>query len=114
MDRHSKVYDGFSGSDFRQTYFINMANNRITNGPNLLTARRFFACHTMQVNGEDFIIVAGGWGRQGSSPEGSMEYLHKANYASGWKKGKSTLSKHNYHKEMSKHLLSFVLLLCVK
>jgi len=78
------IIGGYSGgrSSWSQTYFINMANNTYTNGPNLLTARRFFACHTMQVNGEDFIIVAGGWG---SDAWKSTEYLQKANYESGWK-----------------------------
>ena len=60
-----------------------MANNTFTNGPNLLAARYKFACHTMQVNGEDFIIVAGGYGASKST-----EYLQKTNYGSGWKKSK--------------------------
>ena len=71
---------GFS----KQTYFINKANNTYTNGPNLLTARRSFGCHNMKINGEDFIIVAGGIGA-----EKSTEYLQKANYQSGWKKSKN-------------------------
>merc|ERR1712218_42894 len=58
-----------------------MANNTYTNGPSLLTKRWLSACHTMKINGEDSIIVAGGWGA-----EKSTEYLQKANYGSGWKK----------------------------
>ena len=69
----------------RQTHFINMANNTYTNGPNLLIARSMFACHTMQVNDEDFIIVAGG---SGVGAQKSTEYLQKANYGSGWKRSK--------------------------
>ena len=61
-----------------------MANNTVTNGPSLLTGRGNFACHTINVNGEDYIIVAGGIGALKST-----EYLQKANYASGWKKSKN-------------------------
>merc|ERR1712062_612424 len=75
------IIGGFSGATRSKTYFFSMANNTYTNGPSLLTARSFFACHTMKINGEDFIIVAGGFGATKST-----EYLRKANYESGWKK----------------------------
>jgi len=75
------IIGGYSGVTRSQTYFFNMANNTYTNGPSLLTARSTFACHTMKINGEDFIIVAGGYGAFKST-----EYLQKANYGSGWKK----------------------------
>ena len=78
------IIGGRTESDRKQTYFINLANNTYTNGPNLLTARSSFACHTMKIHGEEFIIVAGGWGA-----EKSTEYLQKANYGSGWKKSKN-------------------------
>merc|ERR1711953_1144321 len=68
------IIGGSSGRYRTQTYFSHMANNTYTNGPSLLTARSFFGCHTMKINGEDFIIVAGG----GSFK--STEYLQKANY----------------------------------
>ena len=77
------IIGGYGSTYRRQTYFINMANNTYTTGPDLLTARDFFACNTMNVNGEDFIIVAGGNG----APK-STEYLPKANYESGWQKSK--------------------------
>ena len=78
------IIGGDSGSYRTQTYFIHMANNTYTNGPSLLTSRSYFACHTMKINGEDFIIVAGG-----SGAEKSTEYLQKANYGSGWKRSKN-------------------------
>merc|ERR1712062_105789 len=57
--------------------------------------RSNFACHTMQVNGEDFVIVAGNYGYTLKS----TEYLQKSNYASGWKKSVDLpvklLSAHN-------------------
>ena len=68
----------------KQTYFIDVTNNTITEGPELLTARSMFGCHTIKVNGEDFIVVAGGLGAGLST-----EYLQKANFASGWKKSKN-------------------------
>ena len=75
---------GYNDGLRRQTYFINITNNSLTNGPSLLTGRNSFACHTININGEDYIIVAGGNGASRS-----MEYLQKANYASGWKKSKN-------------------------
>ena len=78
------IIGGHDGSDRRETYFFNMANNTVTNGPSLLTGRSFFACHTMNVNGEDYIIVAGG-----SGAFKSTEYLPMANYGSGWQKSKN-------------------------
>jgi len=75
------IIGGDSGSYRTQTYFIHMANYTYTNGPTLLTSRSHFVCHTMKINGEYFIIVAGGRGAWKST-----EYLQKANYGSGWKK----------------------------
>ena len=78
------VIGGHDGSQRKQTLFIHMGNNSYTEGPNLLIARHWHACHTFHVNGEDFIIVAGGEGAYRST-----EHLPKANYASGWKKSKN-------------------------
>ena len=79
------IIGGYDGSNSRrETYFVNMANNTVTNGPSLMTARIYFACNTMTVNGEDYIIVAGGYGA-----EKSTEYLPMANYGSGWQKSKN-------------------------
>ena len=50
-----------------------------TNEPSLLAARSSFACHTMNVNGENYIIVAGGNGALKST-----EYLQKSKGQS-WK-----------------------------
>ncbi len=44
------IIGGYSGSDRRETYFFNMVNNERTNGPSLLTARRYFGCHSMNIN----------------------------------------------------------------
>ena len=73
-----------SGNLRRQTHFVNMANNTVTNGPSLLKARSGFACHSMNINGEEHIIVAGG-----SGATKSTEYLQKANHGSGWQKSKN-------------------------
>ena len=68
----------------RQTHFVNMANNTVTNGPSLRKARSGFASHSMNINGEEYIIVAGGAGA-----EKSTEYLPMANYGIGWQKSKN-------------------------
>ena len=79
------IIGGWDGSNRRrQTHFVNMASNTVTNGPSLRTARSHFACNTMNVNGEDYIIVAGGNGATRST-----EYLPKTNYGSGWQKSKN-------------------------
>ena len=78
------IIGGHDGSKRRETLFVNMANNTVTNGPSLLTGRFFFACHTLNVNGDDYIIVAGGIGATKST-----EYLPVANYGSGWQQSKN-------------------------
>ena len=72
------------GSQREQTLFIHTANNSYTEGPELQTARHWTGCNTINVNGEDYIIVAGG---EGASSK-STEVLQKANIASGWQKSK--------------------------
>ena len=79
------VIGGHDGSQRKQTLFIHMGNNSYTEGPNLLVARHWHACHTIHVNSEDYIIVAGG---EGASSK-STEVLRKANYGTGWKKSKN-------------------------
>ena len=79
------IIGGSDGSsNRRETHFVNMASNTVSNGPNLLTARRFFGCHTMNVSGEEYIIVAGGYWT-----EKSTEYLPVANSGSGWQNSKN-------------------------
>ena len=78
------IIGGWVGRNRRETYFFNMANNERTDGPSLLTGRNNFACNTMNVNGEDYIIVAGGNGATRAT-----ECLPKTNYGSGWQKSKN-------------------------
>ena len=70
------------------TYFINMNTNRLTYGPSLLKARNYHACNEMIINGESFIIVAGG-----SGAETSTEYLSKSSTGNKWKAGKIIIVK---------------------
>ena len=83
------VIGGMGLTSRSQTHFISMANHifTVTDGPNLQTARHWTGCHTLDVNGEDYIIVAGG-----SGAEKSTEVLSKANYESGWGKSKNWYS----------------------
>ena len=76
---------GLPSGPRKQTVIINMDNYKDTTGPDLLTARNDFSCGTICVNGEDFIVVAGGF-----RAEKSTEYLPKTKDASGtWKKSKN-------------------------
>ena len=63
----------------RKSYFINMANNTYTEGPSVLTRGRHYACHTMNINGDDYIIVSGH----------TTQALSKTNYKRGWQKSKN-------------------------
>ena len=80
---------GYDGDPRGQTHFIDMANNRWTYGPSLLVPRYNFACHTMSVHDEDYIIVAGGYAY--GEMIFSTEYLSKVNYESGWKLVKNSI-----------------------
>ena len=73
-----------SGSRSKETYFVNMGNNTVTNGPDLLTGRDSFACHEMTVGGESYIIVAGGY-----AANYVTEVLAKSSFKDGWKKSKN-------------------------
>jgi len=86
------IMGGYSGSNRKQTHFVNMANNTVTNGPSLLKARSTFSCHSMSINGEEYIIAAGGWPGLKST-----EYLPKANYGSGWQKSVDSPVNLRYH-----------------
>ena len=70
----------------KETFFFNLDNNTMTNGPDLLVARRWLACHEIDVSGEEFIIVAGGHG--GQAPQ-KTEVLAKSSFKDGWKYGKN-------------------------
>ena len=77
------VIGGYSSNgDRRETHFINIANNTVTNGPNLKYARYYHACTQMIVNGEEFVIVTGGFGAKWST-----ELLSKSNIQNGWQTG---------------------------
>ena len=74
-----------------RTYFINMENGRVTQGPDLLTGRHAHGCEEMLVHGHPYIIVQGGLGpRRGErlTPLKSTEMLDKSNVVEGWTKGK--------------------------
>ena len=67
----------------KRTYFVDMTDNTVTDGPDLINARFRHACSEMTVKGEKFIIVTGGLGLGGSGgmpSKTSTEYLSKSNY----------------------------------
>ena len=70
-----------------ETYFFFLNNNTVSNGPNLLGGRYWTACHEMVVNGEEFIIVVGGYPFSNGRSK-KVEVLSKTNFREGWKKGK--------------------------
>ena len=74
-----------------ETYFIDIVNNTIINGPNLQTGRRHLVCEEMIINGSSFIIVAGGIGATGIL--NSTEMLSKSAVENGWQPGQIALKK---------------------
>ena len=83
-----------SGRSYRSTtstYFVDMNTNRLTNGPSLLKPRHYHACNEIIVNGESYIIVAGGSGSSGVGA--STEYLSKSSSGNRWKTGKIIILK---------------------
>ena len=73
----------------RGTYFINIKDETMTNGPDLINARYRHGCSEMIVDGEEFIVVTGGHGMAyWGSTQNSTEYLSKANFEDvGWQEG---------------------------
>ena len=73
------------GASKKETFFINMGNQTITEGPKLMEGRSSHACHEMTINGEPHIIVNGGSGS--GLPLKSTEILAKSSVGKGWQKG---------------------------
>ena len=61
-----------------KTFFVNMVTNKLSNGPKLHFGGNGCACNEMTVNGETFIVVAGGT---------KMEVLSKSSKSNIWKRG---------------------------
>ena len=68
-----------------RTYFIDMGNNTVINGPSLQIGRQNLACQEMIVNGSSFIVAAGGIGVTGRLR--STEVLSKSSVEDGWQPG---------------------------
>ena len=81
------VIGGKIDSNFRrETIFINVLTNQMTNGPSLNTARYEHACGELEVNGNGYIIVSGG---KNDDELRSTEVLDKNNFEQGWQIGKN-------------------------
>ena len=81
------VVGGYHSKD--DTYFVNIINKTITDGPKLLQGRHYIACHEMKVNDEEYIVVTGGF-RQTDGWLKTTEMLSKSNFGKGWQKSKYT------------------------
>ena len=71
----------------KDTFFVHMDNNTVTKGPQLIDGRRNFACNEIIVNGEPFIVAAGGYTSKNDYT--LVEMLSIPNYVDGWKKGQN-------------------------
>ena len=71
------VIGGSGSGDRKETYFINVKTNQLTNGPSLNIPRRSHACGQLDIDGTSYIIVAGG-------EQQHTEFLDKNNVGQGW------------------------------
>ena len=66
-----------------KTFFVNMVTNKLSNGPKMHFRRNSHACKEMTVNGETFIVVAGG------TRSTATEVLSKSSKSNGWKRSEN-------------------------
>ena len=87
-DANSFMLIGGYGSfgERRETYIIDTDKNTITDGPNLKTGRYAHGCEKIDVNGESFILVSGGF-----TASKLPEVLSVGNYSNGWQYGKNCI-----------------------
>ena len=74
-----------------ETYFINMNNNTISNGPKLNTGRSYHACEETIVNDTSYIVVTGGYGVRGRNTRYSTELISKSSITNHWENGKNMM-----------------------
>ena len=84
-------YAQYNGGGYRRdTYFVHLNNNTVTNGPSLQNGRQNHACQNMIVNDQEYVVVTGG-GLM------STEVLSKSSYENGWKLGAPLYYTRGYH-----------------
>ena len=67
------------------TWFINLDKKVSYKGPKMKNARAYFGCGEMVVDGNTYIVAAGGW--NGKEVIKSTEILNKDDLTSGWTDG---------------------------
>ena len=84
-DQTIMVIGGYIGFNeyIAETYFVDLVNETISPGPKLNKKRSHHACAEMIVNGQDAIVVTGGY-----DAKISTEILVKSNLRNGWQMGK--------------------------
>ena len=69
----------------KDTYFVNISDNTIKEGPELPQGRQYHSCNEIKVNGEQYIVVTGGHPHDNLK---STILLSKSNFENGWQKSK--------------------------
>merc|ERR1711976_110095 len=77
------VSGGYSGSTRRETFFVNIVEDTITNGPDLQNGRYAHGCNEIVINNVPYIVVTGGWNPHAHK---STEILSKEDYTNGWQR----------------------------
>ena len=81
------VIGGYGNAYRDESYFINVKTNQRTNGPSLNTPRSAHACAELQLNGNTYIVVTGGY--DNTVQLKPTEILDKSNVGQGWQQGKN-------------------------
>ena len=77
------ITGGYTGSDSRETYFIDIHNWKLTKGPQMEEARFYHGCAVFMHENKNYAVVAGGY-----NDLSSTEILDLESGTLGWTKGK--------------------------
>ena len=80
------ITGGYTGSDSRETYFIDIHNWKLTKGPQMEEARYAHGCAVFMHNYKNYAVVAGGYNDYGH--HSSTESLDLDSLTLEWTKGK--------------------------
>ena len=81
------ITGGYTGSDSRETYFIDIHNWKLTKGPQMEEARYRHGCAVFLHNYKNYAVVAGG-SNYNWNYLSSTEILDLDSGTLGWTKGK--------------------------
>ena len=76
-----------NGPESAKSYVINVESKVIESGPELMHARDVHACSEIEIDGKQYIIIAGGSFQIDQKVLSSTELLDRYDFSQGWQKG---------------------------